>query len=255
MGSETLKYVCLGIVQGLTEFLPVSSQGHLLVFERFFHLPVNIAFDTVVHLGTALAAIIYFWREILDLFIGSRRLLWPLIITTFVTGLLGLAFQDFFESLFASFQFVGPFFIATGLVILFGEWLGKRGGGEDGVTWLDAVVIGLAQGAAIIPSLSRSATTISASLARGLDRRLAAQFSFLASIPAILGAGLLQAKPIIETGTLGIGCGPLLLGFVAAFLSGLIAIKLFMGLVQRTTLRYFAYYCLALGLILLVVAR
>mgnify|MGYP001595903947 CR=1 FL=1 len=91
--------------------------------------------------------------------------------------------------------------------------------------------------------------------ARGIDRRLAAQFSFLASIQAILGAGLLQAKPIIETGTLGIGYGPLLLGFVAAFLSGLIAIKLFMGLIQKTSLRYFAYYCLALGLILLVVTR
>ena len=247
-----MEYLFLGIIQGLTEFLPVSSQGHLLLFEKLFGLEVNIAFDTIVHLGTALAAIIYFRREILALLTGSRQLLWPLIITTLVTGIIGLAFKDFFESLFSSFQYVGPFFIATGLVILLGEWLGRRSERKETVGWLDATIIGLAQGAAIIPSLSRSAITISTSLARGLDRSLAARYSFLVSIPTILGAGLLQSKEIFKAGTMGIGVGALGLGFIAAFLSGLVAINIFMNIIKMTSIRVFAYYCVVLGALVLI---
>jgi undecaprenyl-diphosphatase len=250
-----VEYLFLGIVQGLTEFLPVSSQGHLLIFERLFHLNVNIAFDAVVHLGTALAAILYFRRDILALFTRERKILGMLLITTFVTGIIGIAFKDYFEALFSAFQYVGPFFIVTGLILLLGEWINKRSGGKkQAVGWLEAMVIGTAQGLAIIPSLSRSATTISAAMACNLDRGLAARYSFLASIPAILGAGVLQAKPIIKTGTLGIGFGPLLLGFIAAFLSGLLAIKLFMGLIQRTSLCGFAYYCFGVGVLVIILA-
>ena len=246
-----MEYLLLGIVQGLTEFLPISSQGHLLIFERIFHLNVNIAFDTVVHLGTALAAIIYFWRDILAIFTRERKILGMLLITTFVTGVIGLAFKDYFEALFSAFQYVGPFFIVTGLVLLLGEWLGSKQSKNKNLNWLDAGLIGLAQGLAIVPSLSRSAMTISAALSRNIDRGLAARYSFLASIPAILGAGVLQAKPIIKSGTLGIGYGPLLFGFIAAFISGLLAIKLFMGLIQRTSLRGFAYYCFGVGALVL----
>jgi len=246
-----VEYLLLGIVQGLTEFLPISSQGHLLIFERIFHLNVNIAFDTVVHLGTALAAIIYFWRDILAIFTRERKILGMLLITTFVTGVIGLAFKDYFEALFSAFQYVGPFFIVTGLVLLLGEWLGSKQSKNKNLNWLDAGLIGLAQGLAIVPSLSRSAMTISAALSRNIDRGLAARYSFLASIPAILGAGVLQAKPIIKSGTLGIGYGPLLFGFIAAFISGLLAIKLFMGLIQRTSLRGFAYYCFGVGALVL----
>jgi undecaprenyl-diphosphatase len=247
-----VEYLLLGIIQGLTEFLPISSQGHLLIFEKLFGLEVNIAFDTVVHLGTALAVMIYFWREIIELFFSQRKLLGPLIITTIVTGGLGILFKDFFEALFSSFQFVGPFFVVTGLVILLGEWFNQKRGDKKAVSWLEAIIIGLAQGVAIIPSLSRSATTISASLACGLDRRLAARYSFLAAIPAILGAGILQAKPIIKTGTMGIGYGSLMVGFLAALITGLITIKIFMEIIQRTTLRYFAYYCFILGILVIV---
>ncbi len=254
MGIETLKYVFLGIVQGLTEFLPVSSQGHLLVFERLLHLKVNLAFDTVVHLGTALAAAVYFWRDIAQLFTGDRKMLWLILVATFFTGVIGLAFKDFFEALFSAFQYVGPFFIVTGIVILLGEWIGKGKKSEGQMNFMDAALIGLAQGAAIIPSLSRSATTISAALARDLDRRLAARFSFLVSIPAILGAGLVQSKAILKAGTLGIGFWPLFLGFLAALISGWLAIKLFMEMIQRTSLRVFAYYCFAIGVAVLLLS-
>ncbi|OGC35627.1 hypothetical protein A2311_03495 [candidate division WOR-1 bacterium RIFOXYB2_FULL_48_7] len=247
-----MEYFVLGIVQGLTEFLPVSSQGHLLIFERLFNLQVNIAFDTVVHLGTALAAIVYFWRDIWELLTVKHRLLGLVMVSTAITGVLGVAFKDYFEALFANFFFVGPFFVLTGLLIMAGEKLGKGNRGEAKFNFIDAAIIGLAQGAAIVPSLSRSGTTIAAALACNLERDLAARFSFLISIPAILGAGLLQSKAIIKTGTIGLGAWPLILGFTASFISGLLAIRIFMELVRRASLRWFAYYCLALGIVLLL---
>lgn len=255
----TLKYLVLGLVQGLTEFLPVSSSGHLVIFQHFLHLPESIAFDTVVHLATALAVIIYFRKDIIDLFNPkanpqNRKLLWFLVVGTFFTGIIGVTFKDFFESLFSSLASVGFFLLLTGVVILLGEWKGKGVRGLKEMRVWDAVLIGLAQGAAIAPGLSRSGTTISASLGLNLNRQLAARFSFLLSVPAILGAGLLQSRAIIKAGTLGIGIWPLLVGFLAAFVSGWFAIRLFMGIIQRTSLRGFAYYCLLVGAIVTAVA-
>lgn len=252
-----MKYFLLGIIQGLTEFLPVSSSGHLVIFQSLFKVPHSIAFDVVVHLATALAVIVYFWRDILKILnpkseIRTRKLLLYLIIGTVFTGIVGLTFKDFFESLFSSVSAVGWFLLLTGLIIVLAEWIGKgnRRLGDLGI-W-DAILIGLAQGCAIAPGLSRSGTTISASLARNLDRTLAARFSFLLSIPAILGAGLVQSKEIIKAGTAGIGLGPLILGFIAAFVSGWIAIKIFMNIIQRTSIKGFAYYCFAVGLLVLI---
>jgi undecaprenyl-diphosphatase len=257
MGIEALKYLSLGIIQGLTEFLPVSSSGHLVIFQSLLKVPANLAFDTIVHLATALALVIYFWSDIIKLLdfrtgTANRKMLWLLVAATFFTGIIGLGFKDFFESLFSSVRAVGGFLVLTGIVILAGEWLGRgRRKLEDMNIW-DAVLIGLAQGAAIAPGLSRSGTTISASLARDLDRTLAARFSFLLAIPAILGAGLVQSRAIIKAGTVGIGIVPLAIGFLAAFISGMAAIWIFMRLIQRTSLRGFAYYCFAAGILTLL---
>jgi len=242
-----VKYLLLGLVQGLTEFLPVSSSGHLVLFQSFLNVPESIAFDTVVHLATGLAVILYFWQEIISLFTTQRKMLWLLIVATIPTGLMGFLLKDYFEAMFSSASAVGFFLILTAVFIFLGEWIGKgrRGLREMGI-W-DALFIGVAQGCAIAPGLSRSGTTISASLGRGFDRSFAARFSFILSIPAILGAGLLQSKAIIKAGTLGIGFAPLVIGFLAALFSGLIAIKFFMALIQRTSIRVFAYYCLAVG--------
>lgn len=248
-----MKYILLGIIQGLTEFLPVSSSGHLVIFQSLLQLPHSIAFDVVVHLATALAVVVYFRRDILKLFTSERKMLWLIIIATIPTGLMGLFFKDFFESLFSSVMAVGFFLIITGLVIVLAEWVGKGRRQLGEMNFWDAILIGLAQGCAIAPGLSRSGTTISASLGRNLNRTLAARFSFLLSIPAILGAGLLQSKAIIAAGTIGIGFWPLFLGFVAAFISGWLAIKIFMNIIQRTSIRIFAYYCFVLGTIILIV--
>jgi len=252
-----VKYIVLGIIQGLTEFLPVSSSGHLVIFQSLLKLPHSIAFDVVVHLATALAVIVYFRKDILEILnprseIRTRKLLLLLVVATIPTALMGFFLKDFFESLFSSVLAVGFFLIITGLVIVLAEWIGKGRRQLGEMNFWDAILIGLAQGCAIAPGLSRSGTTISASLGRNLNRTLAARFSFLLSIPAILGAGLLQSKTIIKAGTIGIGFWPLFMGFVAAFISGWIAIKIFMSIIQRTSIRIFAYYCFVIGAIVLI---
>jgi undecaprenyl-diphosphatase len=259
VGIETLKYIFLGIVQGLTEFLPVSSSGHLVILQTLLKIKENIALDTVLHLATVLALVIYFWRDIWGLITLkekeiSLKMIWLLLVGTFFTGIIGLAFKDFFESLFSSVPAVGGFLILTGAVILLGEWIGKGKRKLEDMNIWDVVLIGLAQGAAIAPGLSRSGTTISASLARNLDRQLAARFSFLLAIPAILGAGLVQSKAIVKAGTMGIGFWPLFLGFLAALISGWIAIKIFMNMIQKKSIRIFAYYCFAVGAAVLLLS-
>jgi len=249
-----VKYVLLGIIQGLTEFLPVSSSGHLVVFQSLLKVPHSIAFDVVVHLATALAVIAYFWKDILKLINPksdpeSHKMLLYLGVGTLCTGVIGITFRDFFEGLFSSVTAVACFLILSGVILIVAEWIGK--GKREKLNIWDAILIGLAQGAAIAPGLSRSGVTISASLARNLNRSLAARFSFLLAIPAILGAGLLQSKAIMEAGTVGIGVWPLVLGFISAFISGWIAIKIFMVMIERFSLKIFAYYCIALGFFVL----
>ncbi|PIS31130.1 undecaprenyl-diphosphatase [Candidatus Saganbacteria bacterium CG08_land_8_20_14_0_20_45_16] len=247
-----MKYLLLGLVQGLTEFLPVSSSGHLVIFQSLLNVTQSIAFDTIVHLATGLAVVLYFWRDILALFTTQRKMLWLLIVATIPTALMGFLLKDYFEVMFSSTTAIGFFLILTAMVIFLGEWLGKgRRGLKEMEVW-DALFIGVAQGCAIAPGLSRSGTTISVSLGRNFERSFAAKFSFLLSIPAILGAGLLQSKAIIKAGTLGIGLVPLGLGFLAAFFSGLLAIKIFMRIIQRTSIRVFAYYCLVIGAVVIL---
>jgi undecaprenyl-diphosphatase len=171
-----------------------------------------------------------------------------LLLATMVTALIGFGFKEQFEALFSSLLAVGFFLLLTGSVILIGERLGSGKKDLDRTSWLDALLIGLGQGAAIAPGLSRSGTTIAMALGRGLERDLAARFSFILSIPAILGAGLLQSKAIWKAGTIGVGFWPLFLGALAAFFSAFLAIRIFMVIIQRSSLKIFAYYALVLGL-------
>jgi undecaprenyl-diphosphatase len=255
-----MKYIILGIIQGLTEFLPVSSSGHLVIFQSLLQVPFSLAFDTTVHLATALALIIYFWKDIVNLLNfrndkANRTLLMVLLVATIVTGIIGISFKDYFESLFSSVSAVGFFLIVTGIVIIIGEQLGKGQRKLLELNFWDALWLGLAQGCAIAPGLSRSGTTISAGLGRNLDRSLAARISFLLAVPTILGAALLQTKSILKAGTIGLGFWPLALGFIAAFISGLITINFFMAWIRRTTIRYFAYYCFLVGILVLIFSR
>jgi len=253
------------VVQGLTEFLPVSSSGHLVFFQSVFGLTEpQLAFDVMLHLGTLLAVVVYFRADIVRILRGTwtwlkerregeseaKLLLW-IVVASVPTGLMGLLFKDWFESLFSMPKTVGLMLLVTGLVL----WLtrsvkrNEKSAGEMGV--IDALIIGIAQGVAIIPGISRSGATISTGLFRRLNRELAGKFSFLLSIPAILGATLLEFRKI-DTGS---GIGVTFIGMAVSFIVGLFSLKLLMGIVKKGKLTHFSYYCWAVGILMILLAK
>jgi undecaprenyl-diphosphatase len=248
-----LSSILLGFIQGATEFLPVSSSGHLVIFQALFGFPYSLPFDVLVHLATVLAVGIYFRRELVLLFTSQQRMFFYLIIASLPTGMIGFLGRDFFEDFFSSVFVVGICLVLTGGVIMLGERFFRGVYDLEGMGILKAVIIGIFQGFAIMPGLSRSGLTISVCLALGFRRDFSARFAFLLSIPAILGAGLMESRRLIYLSSLEIGYSPLILGFISAFLAGYFSIFIFMRIVQRSSIRGFAYYCLGLGGMTLVI--
>lgn len=266
---NVIKAIILGVIQGLTEFLPVSSSGHLVLGQRLFGLKESeLLFDIILHIATLVAVVIVFRREIAalaaELFrlpgrVRNResmaalwrerptfRLLVLIAAGSIPTGLIGFGFKDMFESLFASTYAVGLALLVTGSVLFLTKMAKVRDRKITGFGIKDALLIGLAQGLAITPGLSRSGMTISAGLFLGLDRELAARYSFLLFIPAVLGALAVQ---LVSSGPGVFGPAALAAGFAAALVSGLAALTLLLKLVQRGHLHYFAYYCWLAGLV------
>jgi len=252
-----LQSIILGIVQGLTEFLPVSSSGHLVIASKLLDLKPDIAFDVMLHFATLLAVCVFFARDIINIiksFLFSRSLKDPyfklglLVIAGSVpTAIIGFSLQRTFESMFSSLFAVGCFLILTGVLMILAETYGKARKDIKKFSFIDSLVIGIAQGCAIAPGLSRSGTTISASLLTGLKRPLAARFSFLLSIPAILGASVFKSKEIL--GNIGL---PMIAGFLFAAISGYMAIWLFMKMIEKKNLKWFAYYCFIIGCLVIL---
>jgi undecaprenyl-diphosphatase len=256
----------LGAIQGITEFLPVSSSGHLVLFQRIFGISEPaLLFDTMVHGGTLIAVFVVLWRDIWDILRRPIQALTAyLIIATLPAVLMALVFRDTIEGAFASGGFLGFAFLITSALLLLAELLSRRyGGGFKGkadMNWLDALIVGILQGVAIVPGVSRSGATLSGALARNLNRDFAARFSFLLSIPAILGALVLQLKGLadgtgLETtadGGAGIGVAPLLAGTLAAALVGFFSIRVMLNIVRKRSLTGFAVYTAVLGLLVLV---
>lgn len=273
---DVLQAIIIGIVQGLTEFLPISSSGHLVLVPEIMGVKSSLAFDTLLHVGTLVAVVTYFWNDIVHMirsFISSltdipggnfrngidedpyKRLAWMVIIGTIPAGLAGVLFKDFFESLFSSITAVGFFLIVTGLLLWGSERISAKIREKLPVEKLgvrDSLIIGGAQALAIAPGISRSGATISAGLFLGFERELAARYSFLLSIPAILGAAIIQVKDI-SAGMDLLGAS-MIAGFVASAVSGYIAIKFLLKLIRERDLYVFAYYCFALGLLVLGVS-
>jgi undecaprenyl-diphosphatase len=247
--------VVLGITQGLTEFLPVSSSGHLVIVQSLLAIPqgVTLPFDILLHWGTLLAVVLYFRQDLRHLLQGvfrrepaSLRLFAALALGTVPAVLLGLLFKDFFERAFAEPLWIGGALLINGVILLaVNRFAGK--GDLIGVRMPDALWIGLGQAAAIFPGISRSGSTIAAGLLRGLSREAAARFSFLLAIPVILGAGLLELKDLLNVDYQAMGAPVLWIGFGSAALSGYFVIQLFLNFLRRGSLRPFGYYCLALG--------
>lgn len=248
--------IFLGLVQGLTEFLPVSSSGHLVLFQRLFGITEGVlTFDIAVHLATLAAVISIFRKDILQMIkkpFGKLALL--VIAGTVPTAVIGVAFNDLFDKLFETGASLGIEFILTGVVLLYADSVRTRNKGLDRMKFPDAVFIGTAQGLAILPAVSRSGLTITGALARGLDRQFAARFSFLVSIPAILGAAAKDCYQVVNRGEgLNLGVEPLVLaaGMAAAAVSGYFAVKFMLRLLAKGRLRVFSYYVFVLGALVL----
>ncbi len=258
----------LGIVQGLTEFLPVSSSGHLVLFQNMlgFKEP-ELLLDCSLHLGTLLAVCLYLRSDLRQMASDiwqkdfkaphASLALWVLV-GTLPTAIIGLVFKAPLEGLYSSMSAVGillvvtgAILIATGSVLAGTKFISKEYGSRTEVGLRAALVIGTAQGLAIMPGISRSGITIVCGLLFGLNRDLAGRFSFLLSIPAIIGAVALQ----FNVGALSkVGLTPMLFGFGTSALVGFMALKILMGMVRKGQLHYFAPYCWALGLLVVILA-
>ena len=258
--------ILLGIIQGATEFIPVSSSGHLVLVPWLLGWPEpGLAYDAFLHLATLIAVIVYFWRDIIEL-IGAwlrswghltsmaprERLAWLLIISAVPGALLGYFLDDLATQMFSSPRAVGIMLLVTGLLLTGSEQIGRRIRDLNHLKLSDAIWIGIAQGLAIAPGLSRSGATLSAGLLCGLRRDEAARFSFLMGIPIILGAGGLQIVKLGQAGLGDLGLGVLIAGLVAAALAGYLAIRFLLGYVRTHNLRPFAYYCFVAGVAAIV---
>lgn len=255
---DLLDAIILGIVQGLTEFLPVSSSGHLVFFQRLLGvdeasvLTVSIA----LHVATLLAVLVFYWRKILDMIKHPfSKLPMQIVAATIPAVLLTVLFEDLIESTYTNPLFLGPGFIFTGFALYFSEKIGNGRKGLKELKTSDSLIIGSAQGIALLPAVSRSGMTITSSLALGLDRSFAADFSFLMSIPPILGGALLDGVDYLKGNTASIesvGVVNLLAGMAAAGITGFLAIKLMLAAVKKMKLKYFSYYVWALGALIII---
>lgn len=267
-----LESILLGIVQGLTEFLPVSSSAHL-VFVPFLlgwkiDPQINFIFDVLVQLGTLLAVIIYFRQDLVKVIAGfirglltgkpfatqEARLGWYLILATIPAGLAGLLFKDLVEAAFNSPPAAAGFLLFTAALLFSSERLARRRNDGDQITWLDALVMGLFQAFAIFPGVSRSGATISGGLFRGLDRRSAARFSFLMSIPIMLAAGLVAGIDLVRLPNLLDALPVVSVGFIAAAVVGYFSIHWLLGYLQKHSFTAFAIYCTATASLVLIVS-
>lgn len=238
--------VILGVVQGLSEFLPISSTGHLVLVQSIlpgFDQP-GVLFDVVLHLGTTLAVLAYFRYEILRMGLQDIKYI---IIGSIPAGIVGILFQAIIEDLFLSTFFVGLGLFLTAAMNFFTDRAKAK---RERTTLSDAIVVGIGQAIAILPGVSRSGITIFMGTTMGLDRAKAAQFSFLLSTPAILGASVLQLISHADTNTLPLGYYAI--GFVTAFIVGIIAIFLVFRLLTQKKFTYFAIYCVIAGIIALL---
>ena len=262
--TPTLTLAALGILQGLTEFLPVSSSGHLVILQSWlpgFQEP-GVLFHATVHLATLGAVLVYFRRDVVALggavFRPSRadpatvRLLWLVVVGTVPTALIGFFLKEMLEGLFASVPTAASMLLVTGALLLATDRARERTGGIESMSMAQAVIIGLVQGVAIIPGLSRSGTTVAAGVFSGLERGLALRYSFLLSIPAILGAFVLQLGTHGFDGALAVNKLGYGLAFVAAFAVGYVSIDLLLKVLLSRRLTWFACYCWGVGLTVLV---
>ena len=261
--------VILGLVQGLAEFLPISSSGHLALLQQWFNINEDkvLLFAVLLHVGTLISVFIVYWRDIWELIVELcltvkdlctgkglrleerpvRKLGIMIIVATIPTAIIGLLFNDIFDRLYTSILPIGIGLIITGFLLVFAERTGSSNRGIEKMNFRHALFIGTVQGIAICPGISRSGSTLFGSLICNLDRKFAVKFVFLISIPSILGSAILETPDAIAAGVEISQIGPIIVGMAVAAVSGLIAIKTMIKIVSDKKLSYFSYYVWALG--------
>lgn len=261
---DWLQALILGLVQGLTEYLPVSSSGHLAIGQALFGMENgddNLMFTVAVHVATVLSTIVVLWSEIDWILKGlfkfemnaETKYVLNIIVSMIPVGIVGVFFKDYVEEFFGSgLLIVGCCLLLTALLLIFSYYARPRQ--KEHISMKDAFIIGLAQAAAVLPGLSRSGSTIATGLLLGNKKESLAQFSFLMVIPPILGEALLDVlKAVKGEAVMGdIGMVPLCVGFLAAFVSGCIACKWMVNIVKKGKLIYFGIYCAIVGAVLIV---
>lgn len=260
----------------MTEFLPVSSSGHLVIAQNILNIQgASLAFDVMLHIGTLIPVIIIFWKDIVNLIIeffllirdlfrkaagknkkidmnANRVFVIMIIAATIPTAIIGYFFNDWAEHLFGTLDFVGFSLLITGILMSISDKLAKGKKGIKDIRLSNAITIGIFQGLAITPGISRSGSTIFAGLLNGFTRETATRFSFIASIPVILGAAIIEGKSVLQTGIHPSVFLPVSIGMIFAAISGFFAIKMLIRLLNRGKLHYFSYYCWTLGLFVII---
>lgn len=262
----------MGLIQGLTEYLPVSSSGHLTIASTFFGLngEENLTFTVAVHVATVLSTIVILWKEIAWILTGlfrwdgklnnEQRYALSIVVSMIPVGIVGVFFKDYVEEVFGSGLFiVGCCLMVTAALLIFSYYARPRQ--KENISYFDAFVIGLAQAVAVLPGLSRSGSTIATGLLLGNKKEKLAQFSFLMVIPPILGEALLDilkamkpATDAADTVVTTIGALPLAVGFITAFISGCLACKWMINIVKKGKLIYFGIYCAIVGAVLIAMS-
>jgi len=261
------KAIILGIIQGLTEFLPISSSAHLVIFPKILNWPYwGKTFDTFLHFGTFLALIIYFWKDLIKIIKGFfnsikdknlsgdfyKKLPYLLIITAIPGALFGFFFEDFLEEKMSQLLPIGIMLIIFSIILWVADYFGKKTKEIKEVSWLESIIIGISQALALMPGVSRSGITMTAGLFMNFKRKTAAEFSFLASIPIVGGAAIYKIISTIKEGIDPHMMGIILVGLIASFLSGYFAIKFLLKYLEKGSFLIFVVYRILLGIFLLV---
>ncbi len=268
-----LEGIILGLVQGLTEFLPVSSSGHLAILENLFKIDEDkvLLFAVLLHVGTLISVFIVYWKDIWELILelgftvkdlvkGNglrleerpiRKLGIMILVATVPTMIIGVLFGDLFDKLYTSIIPIGIGLLFTGIILFIAEQQGSGKRTIENMNFRNAIFVGIVQGIAICPGVSRSGSTLFGSLICKLDRKLAVKFIFLISIPPILGSAILEAPAAFKQGVDMSQLGPMFIGILVAAISGLLAIKFMIKIVSDKKLSYFSYYVWVLGILVI----
>jgi undecaprenyl-diphosphatase len=264
-----LQALILGIVQGVTEYIPVSSSAHLVLVPWLLGWPEPpFTFDVLVQWGTLVGVFVYFWGDLWDIVRAvllalahrrpfetpAARMGWYIVLGTLPAVGFGFFLKDFFERAFGAPVYVAALLLGTAAILAAAERFGRRERTTSGLGWLDALIVGCWQVVALLPGISRSGATIGGAILRGFDRYSSARFSFLLSVPALLGAGLIAILDLVKAGSLAADLPALSISFVAAAVSGYLCIRWLLGYLQRRSLAVFAAYCALFGLFCLAVA-